>query len=176
MSMTAGVGGGIELGDVSLGALIGVRASVDGLAQELARQRRVEEEYQFGAVEVALRQSAESNSSGSSLVLSLGGPAYGRLWQIRRIVVGGAQWSDTVAGSALVVVSPSLNANPPLPDVVDQAASLPLPALYSMGQILVRNPNRLYVVVVAPTASTVYAVGGAATDMPDRRHMITVPD
>lgn len=174
--MDAGLAGGIELGEVSVGALIGVRASVDGLAKEMERLRRAQDEYQWGAVEVALRGASNSDAAGDSLVIDVGGPAYGRLWQIRRLAIGGALWTSVVAGTALVVISPNRSASPPLSDVADQANSLPLPAFYSTGQLIVRHPNRLSVVILTPTASTTYAVGGAATDLPDRRHAITVPD
>lgn len=176
MTMEAEVGGGIELGEFSLKALAGVQGSFDGVLHELKKIAKYEEAYQFGAVEVALRGSASSDAAGDSVVIDLGGPAYGRLWQLRRLVVGGALWTSTVAGSALVVVSTQRSSTPPLPDIADQAPSLPNVATYSTGQVIVRNPNHLYVVFLSPTASTLYAVGGAATDIPDSRHPITVPD
>ncbi len=176
MTVAAGVSGGIELGEFSLGAVVGLKASMDGLAQRISRLLRYEEAYQFGAVEVALRGAAQSDAAGDSLVIDLGGPAYERLWQVRRVTIGGVSWSSTVAGQALVVVSANRASNPPISDVADQAATLPNVGYYSTGQLIVRHPNHLYIVVLTPTASTNYGVGGAATDLPDSRHPITVPD
>jgi hypothetical protein len=174
--MQAGLDGDLELGEFSLKALAGVQASFDGVLQHLKKIQKNEEAYQFGAVEVALRGSATSDSGSDTLVIDMGGPANQRLWQIRRLTVGGALWTSTVAGSALVVVSTTTSLTPALPDIADQAATLPNVATYSTGQIIVRNPNRLFVVFLTPTASTQYAVGGSATDLPDRRHLITTPD
>jgi hypothetical protein len=94
---------------------------------------------------------------------------------LRRLVVGGSLYSDSVDGTAIVVVSSNHpSSTPPLADVVDQAATLPLPATYSTGQIVIRHPNRLWVVFLSPSESTNYAVGGAVTDMPDKRERIDV--
>jgi len=176
MTMEAEVGGGIELGEFSLKALAGIQGTFDGVLQHLEKIARYEEAYQFGPVEVALRGASQSNANGATLVLDMGGPSYERMWQVRRLVVGGSQWTSTVAGSALVVVSPNQVTTPPLSDIADQASALPLLAFYSTGQLIVRHPNHLFVVILTPTISTNYGVGGAATDLPDKRHRITVPD
>lgn len=176
MTLEAEGGGGVELGAFSLKTLVGIAASLDGIQQQLSRLRRYEEAYQFGAVEIALRGAGQSSSGGATLAIDLGGPSYGRLWQIRRVAIGGALWTSTVAGSALIVVSPNQVTAPPMSDVADQAATLPNVGFYSTGQLIVRHPNHLFVVILTPTVSTVYGVGGAATDLPDSRHPITVPD
>ena len=176
MTIGAEIGGGVELGSTSLGVIAAVGAKFDGLAAQVRKLLAEQDAYEFGAVEVALRGAATSTASGATVVIDLGGPAYGRLWQVRRLVVGGAQWGDTAAGTALVVVAPNASATPPTSDVADFTATIPNSAFYSTGQVIVRNPARLYIVVLTPTASTTYAVGGAATDMPDRRHRIVAPD
>lgn len=176
MTIGAEVSGGIELGELSLGAIMGVGAKFDGLAAQLRKLAAAQDAYQFGAVEIALRGAAQSDAAGDTLAIDLGGPPYMRLWQVRRLTVGGALWTSTVAGQALVVVSPNQVTSPPLSDVADQAGTLPSVAYYSTGQLIVRHPNHLVVVVLTPTVSTTYAVGGAATDLPDSRHPITVPD
>lgn len=176
MSMDALVGGGVELGEFSLKALAGVEAAFDGVMEQLKKVRRNEEAYQFGAVEVVLRGSATSDSAGDSLEIGLGGPAYGRLWQIRRVAVGGVLWSTSVNGSALLVIGSTKNLNPPLTDVSDEVASLPSNSFYSTGQLVVRHPNHLRVVILSPSATTNYAAGGSATDLPDKREKISVTD
>jgi hypothetical protein len=176
VSIEAGAFGGVELGELSLGAIVGVGAKIDGLAAQVKKLLAAQDAYQFGAVEVTLRGAATSAASGATLVLDLGGPSYGRLWQVRRLAIGGAQWGDAVAGTALVVVAANINTAPPVSDVADFSATIPNTATYSTGQVVVRNPDRLYLVVLTPTAGTLYAAGGAATDLPDARHRIVTPD
>lgn len=169
MSLGAGVDAEVDLGPLVFELMGGIKASLDSLTKAIKRTRDIEDAYQFGAVEVMLRSAAVSGSSGS-LILGLGGPPYGRLWEVKRLTVGGALWTSTVAGQAIVVVSPaSGQLTPTLADVADQAGSLPSVAYYSTRQLVVRHPNHLYVVILTPTATTQYAVGGTATNFPDKR-------
>ena len=172
MSLQAEVEGGAEVGGFSLDAIVGLKASLDGLTTELRKRRAIEAAYQGGAVEVPLRQAAVSASTGN-LVMSLGGPSYGRLWEVKHLTVGGALWTSTVAGQALIVVSPASGQTAPaLSDVADEAGTLPNVAYYSTRQLVVRHPNHLYVVILSPTATTQYSVGGQATDFPDKRLLL----
>ena len=172
MSIDAEVGAEVELGGFSLQTLLGMAASLDGIHQSLKKLHNLEEAYQFGAVRVKLANSSTSNAAGNSLEVGLGGPTYGRQWQVRRITIGGSLWTTAVEGSALLVVGPTVSTNPPLTDIADEVASLPSNGFYSTGQLIVRHTDHLRVVILSPTASTVYAVGGVATDMPDKREPI----
>ena len=173
MSLGAEVDAEVDLGPLVLQALVGLGASMDTLNKHLKKLHDLEEAYQFGAVKVQLRNSVTSPASGS-FEIGLGGPAYGRLWQVNSLVIGGVLWTSTVGGNAIVYVGPVKNLTPPLTDVVDQAGSLPSVAQYSTGQIIVRHPSHLRIVVLSPTATTAYAAGGTATDMPDARAPLTV--
>lgn len=176
--MTAEVdaGFGVELGPLSLKALADIELGINSLSQLMRNIRKVEEAYEFGAREVALRGGATADSNGDAFYIGLGGPAYGRIWQVRRLTIGGALWTTSVEGSALVTVAPAATNDPPLTDVADEVASLPSNGFYSTGQLIIRHPNHLRVVILSPTASTSYSVGGAATDMPDKREPITTPN
>ena len=170
MSMGAEVEAEVDLGPLVLESIVGLKASFDTVAKELKKAREVEDAYQRGAVSVPLRQSAVSNAAGSTIVMDMGGPQYGRLWEVRRITVGGALWTSTVAGQGLLIVtSSSGQVTPALYDIADQSPSLPNVALYSSRQLVVRHPNHLFLVILTPTATTQYAAGGEATDLPDRR-------
>jgi hypothetical protein len=174
--MGAEVGGGIELGEFSLGAIAALGASVNSLAKEMDRIKKEQDAYQYGAIEVRLGASSVSAASGN-LVIDLGGPGQFRLWEVKRLTVGGGLWTDTVAGQALVVVSSSNPSGAPaLTDVADQESSLPAVASYGTRQLVVRHPQRLFVVFVTPTATTQYAAGGAATDFPDKPLRIRTDD
>lgn len=160
--------------EIDLGFLfklgVNLNSSLEQMNKRLAHIEALEAAYEErGPVRVALRAAEASDASGAAIVLDLGGPAHGRLWEVRRLVLGGAAWSSTAAGTALIVTgSGTASSAPPLPDVVDEAASLPKVSFYSSGQVVLRNPAHLYIVIDSPTASTTYAAGGEAFDMPDR--------
>ena len=172
MSLDAEVGAGVELGGASLSALFGIAGTLDGIKQQLAKLHNLEESYQFGAIQVELGASASSDAAQDTFEIDLGGPSYGRLWQVRGLIVGGPLWSSTRAGTALVVVNSAQNLTPVLSDVVDSMSSLPAILHYSTSQLIVRHPNHLRIVIASPTASAQYVAGGGATDMPDKRERI----
>lgn len=166
------LGASLSVGEQSVQLLAGIKASMDGMTARLDKVLAAQEDYQrHGPVRISLRRVGTANSSGSAFALDLGGPTYGRLWEVRRLVVGGATWGTTAAGTAQVVVlptSPETTTDPAMTDVVDEAASLPSRAFYSSGQLVVRSPQRLWVVILSPTASQSYAAGGEGFDVPDR--------
>ena len=166
----------LDLGPLVLNALVDLHAGINTLNKHLRNIAKLEQAYEFGAQQVPLRTSSVSPASGS-LVFDLGGPTRGRLWELKRLVVGGAAWTSTVNGTMLIVVSPSAGQlTPALPDIVDQANSLPIVATYGTRQVVVKHPNHLFAIVLTPSASTTYAVGGEATDFPDKLLPITLED
>lgn len=176
------MGAEAEAGDATLGAIVALGASMDKLRRHFERIHKIEEAYQFGIRNVRLGGSVKSNSEGANITMDLGGPTYGRFWEVKRLTVGGATWDATVdddplAGTALIVVSAANpQGDPALPDIADAASSVPSVATYGTRQLLVNHPNHLYVVVLAPSASTQYAAGGAASDFPDKREVIGTTD
>jgi hypothetical protein len=176
MSMGAEVDAEVDLGPLVFELMGGLKASLDTLNKRLRNIARVEEAYEFGATQQPIRGVSNSPASGS-FSFGLGGPTYGRMWEVKRLVVGGVQWGTSVAGQAVFFVSPvGGQATPSLADVVDQAATLPDVAYYSTRQLVLRHPNRLHVLILSPTASTTYVVGGEATDLPDKRTALTSED
>ena len=166
----------LDLGPLVLNALVDLHAGINTLNKHLRNIAKLEQAYEFGAQQVPLRTSSVSGTSGS-LVFDLGGPTRGRLWELKRLVVGGAAWTSAVNGTMLIVVSPSAGQlTPALPDIVDQANSLPIVATYGTRQVVVKHPNHLFAIVLTPSSSTTYAVGGEATDFPDKLLPITLED
>lgn len=174
MTLGAELDAEVDVGPLTLEGMIGLKASLDGIAKTLRNIQKLETAYQFGSVKVQLRNTGTSDSNGDAFEIGLGGPSYGRLWQVNSLVVGGPLWTTSAQGSAIVVVSSAKSITPPLPDIVDQAGFLPAVAQYSTGQIIVRHPAHLRIVILGPSENTLYAAGGAATDMPDRREPIEV--
>jgi hypothetical protein len=167
----AGLGAHFELGPVSLAAMAGLTSATQQLAKAQSDWIEQEKEYQrLGPVFVQMLASGTVDASSDPLILDLGGPASGRVYEVRQLVVGGLLWSTTVAGVGLVLVQP----NSPPPNVVpglggaeDCASSLPSVAFYSSGQFRVMHPNHIYVVIIGGTASTTYQVAGDAFDVPN---------
>ena len=169
-----GVGVGLDIGQVQLGALVEIKTSLDTMGSELKKLVAAEYAYEHnGPTFHPIRNGGVSNSAGSNFAFGLEGPAYGRRWEIRNLVIGGLYFSSTVAGTALAlrtsIASVGLNlAQINLADVVDQAESLPDVAFYGSGQFVLRAPDKLVIVVIGPTASTPYVVGGSYIDVPDQ--------
>lgn len=160
----------LSIGEASVELLASIDAKLDAHTKLLERVLQDQREYQRrGPVYVPIGGAGTSTSSGSTLAIDLGGPAALRRWELRQIIIGGVLFSSSVAGSAELVQSPSLAGvnEPALANVEDQAAALPKIAFYSSGQVLVRHPNHLFVVILSPSVSTTYTVGGEALDVPD---------
>ena len=127
----------------------------------------LEREYQRnGPVPVQLRGNVTAPASGSAF-MDLGGPANGRLWIVRRLIVQGLTWNTTAAGSCNVHVT-SLNnlAVPGGQDIVDNSTALPNKSFYSGWQVVLVNPQRLMVEIVGGTSAQIYGASGMAQDMP----------
>jgi len=158
----------VRIGPALLQGMIGLRGSIDSMAKEIEKQRSIEADYErLGPVSVKLRGSEAADSGGDTLLIDIGGPARGRRWEVRSLIVGGPLWTSVVAGSALIVVSGARSATPALPDITDVMAALPAKALYSGGQLVIRWPEHLHIVMLTPTASGLYSAGGFALDLPD---------
>jgi hypothetical protein len=167
----AGLGAHFELGPVSLAAMAGLTSATQQLAKAQSDWIEQEKEYQrLGPVFVQMLASGTVDASSDPLVMDLGGPAPGRCYEVRQLVIGGVLWSTTVAGTGQILVqpnSPPPNVVPPLGTVQDVASSLPHVAFYSSAQFRVQHPNHIFVVVVGGTASTTYQVTGDAFDVPN---------
>jgi len=179
----AEVEAGFSIGDFFLGAKVDLEAKLDTVIEHLksieARERRYQEE---GPTFVNL-VGAVSLGSGSPppTSIDLGGPTYGRVWEVRQLIVGGITWATTVAGTAQFVIAASppggtSAAAIPVNSLQDVAGSLPSVAFYSAGQFRVIHPNHVYVVIVGGTASTVYTVGGDALDLPAHGLQAVTPE
>lgn len=168
----AGARAEVDLGGAHLSALVDLKASIDKLHGHFRDLLELEALYQQqGPVFVNLQGSGTVDASADPLYIDLGGPAYGRAWEVRQLVIGGATWATTVSGNAVVFVqgaSLSTSTGVGLSSVQDHATSLPSVAFYSAGQFRVRNPNHIYVAIIGGSASTGYQIAGDAFDLPDR--------
>jgi len=172
MTLAAGVGADLELGPLTLDALAGLRASVDTLQTTLRKIRDMEEMYAQGGIDIELGGVASTASSVVDIVIGLGeNPAVGRMWELRSLAVSPTNPETTVTGTAYLLRSPTvplLNGGPPMGgQLLDIATSIPAVAFYSQRQVVVHNPNKLFVVITGGSASTQYVVRGTVIDVPD---------
>lgn len=170
--MTLALDANLSVGERSLGALLAIQAGLEKSNKDIfERLARLEELYQQQGPVYAYQQgTASSDTNGDAFEIGLGGPTPLRKWEVRSIVVGGLTWATTVAGTALVVVGPSRIISPnnlSTTMVRDYASKLPLPAFYSSGQLVVRWPDHLRLLILTPTASTQYVAAAMVAESPD---------
>ena len=145
---------------------------------ELEQRRQAERSYSQRAVTLAPITVGRVSPASGNLYLELGGPPVGRVWELRRLTVGGPTWETTVAGSLDLLVMPSQpaydgqSAAASLAMLIDHASVLPAVAFYSAGQVLLRPGERLYAVVYSPSVSTYYAASGTCLSYPDTTYPI----
>lgn len=167
----AEVGTSLQLGDLLLGAKVDILAKLNDIHSRLKSIEELEARYeQEGPVQVNLQGNA-STAAGTvvPIFIDLGGPTFGRVWEVRQLAIGGLTWATTAGGTAQIqVASVVQNAAAPVGTLQDVAGSLPEIAFYSAGQFRVVYPNHIFVVIVGGTAATQYTAGGDALDLPDR--------
>ena len=93
----------------------------------------------------------------ASFVLDFGTPAQGTFWEVRKVVVGGLEFTTATAGTAGLYVSGTATVDGAgLNNAEDYAASLPSPTYYSSGQMYVRANEHLFLVIFGGTAGQQY--------------------
>lgn len=112
-----------------------------------------------GPSDVRIQQSGTSAGSGD-LCLVIPGPDTGYYWHVRRLVIGGAAYSSTVAGTGEVYVTAINNAAyvniRDTADLADQLATLPNKNFYGQHEFVVQAGENVVIVIHTPTASTLY--------------------
>lgn len=143
--------------------------SVKRLAEQQERANQLVQ--QAGLLQPSSRTETAADVCGSTgtLVLDLGGPAQGRLWDVRRIVVGGATRLTAAAGTADVFVSAAGKLQQPgsLLDWADEAATMPLMATYGAAELALRYPEHLFIVINGGTSTQQYLAAARVVDHMD---------
>lgn len=94
----------------------------------------------------------------AAFTMKVGSPQPGRVYSLRRLVVGSTNVTTTAAGSCYVFVSGSDPAQTAygLNEMVDLSVALPNVAFYGPSEILIRHPDAVWVAVVGGTAGQQY--------------------
>lgn len=147
-----GSGSGLDLSFfASLGVSLGHLA--DAMTRDQDRKDRLS-----AALVPQDHQTNRSGTVGASgkLLLDLGSVPVGRVWQVRRIVVGGVTATATPTGSAFVIAqgSPPDLSNLPTSNVVDSFPSFSNGAhgsTYGTHNLFLVAPEHLFVAIVGAT-------------------------
>lgn len=104
----------------------------------------------------------------ATFAMDLGGPNEGRWWQVRSIVIGGSDITQTPTGVGWVVVMNSApSANPPLFATRDWTkAALPQVAFYGSHELIVEPQEELWVVITGGTAGVQYTANAMVEAFP----------
>lgn len=180
--LSAGAGAHLDLGPVSLSALVDLQTSVNTLAKAFSDWKQQEADYQYGAVDITLTGAGSTNAAGDDLVFSVEGPPEGYMWEIRSLSVGdnipGTACTGTAyffKGASRPIGSPVATGGSQLTTInwVDwtgaNGGTMPAVAFYSARQIVLHAPDRLWVCIVGGNASNQFVVNGSAIETPDRR-------
>ena len=103
--------------------------------------------------------------TGTPLVLELGGPDKGHMWEVSQIAIGGTEINVTAAGSAGAYISalPTL-AGAGLTNLADVWASLPNVVNYGTAQQTVNDAESLFVIVFGGTNAQTYVASAQMRD------------
>jgi len=163
-------GGTAEHGDgaggpgLSVFAEIGVTLGTlaDGLAADRHRRDSMhppgnEQLFQSGTVE----------TEPGNLILDLGSVPLGRVWQVRRLVVGGTTVTTTATGSAYAFAQGAPPTDLALTDCVDIFLTLPQGNTYGTHQLFLLPSEHLWVAFVGATDEQQYAASARIEDWDD---------
>lgn len=101
--------------------------------------------------------SATYSGTGTTLFLDLGSVPEGRVWQVRRLVIGGAAATDTPAGKALAFAQGAEPAALTTSNLVDSFTSFSAGAqgsTYGTHQLFLVAPQHLWVAIVTGATGT----------------------
>ena len=93
----------------------------------------------------------------TTVTLDLGAVPQGRVWQVRRMIVGGTTVTTTAAGSAYLFARGAPPADLALSDCVDIFSTLPQGNTYGTHQLYLLPGEHLWVVFTGATAAQQYA-------------------
>ena len=102
-------------------------------------------------------QASGTFVTGSPLILNLGGPDMGYVWEVQNVVVGGSDYNTTAAGTAGLYVGPTaISASNGLTALIDMALTLPNVGFYGTRQVFINDQQNLYLVINGGTNAQQY--------------------
>jgi hypothetical protein len=150
-------GGGIGVDFwLQLGATLGTLA-------EAAQAERDHRESQLPPSNEVVFAAGTFPASGN-LILDLGSVPLGRVWQVRRIIVGGVSVLTAAAGQAFVFAQGAAPVDLNITNCVDIFLTLPRGDTYGTHQLFLVATEHLFVVVNGGTPGQQYAAASRIED------------
>jgi hypothetical protein len=175
--LEAGAGAHLELGPVSLGAILNLQAGIESIAKTFSDWKQQEADYEIGATDQSVAQNGIVNAAGF-LVVDLGGPNQEFYWEVRQLVVSNIVPTTSVTGTAYAYTTPvqPAAAAPLAPGITDIFASVPLAHFYGARQFVLHAPEHLFVVFAGAANGATLGAFATVTQTRDRRRVSIVTD
>lgn len=157
--MTTDMSKGLEVDLGPLHLAIGtLTSSVDELRKRLETLQ----------VDLAIAGQATCPTPTATFSIDMGHPPSGKWWQVRNLIVGGSNITQTPSGTAYVVTMGSdPGPNPPLFACRDfTAGTFPQKAFYSTHELVLEEQEHLWITILNGTAGTNYAAAGMVEVFP----------
>jgi hypothetical protein len=151
-----------ENGGVGVDFFVTLGATLGTIADHLQSDREDRESKIPPSNEVIF--GAGTFPSSGNLVLDLGSVPLGRVWQVRRLIVGGTAVTTAAAGAAYAFAQGSPPADLNLTNCVDIFTTLPRGNTYGTHQLFLVATEHLFVVVVGGTAGQQYQASARVED------------
>lgn len=148
--------GQIHPSDVIMGALKGIHAGIDHLANSEKIKQAKRDRLAASVSNYSYGQTGKY-ASGSNLVLDLGAPALGTWWQIRRVVIGAPTITSSRTGTAYLYISGNPPADAGISNVADFYSALPSFKTYGTHQQVATGTEHVWVVIVGGTNAALYS-------------------
>lgn len=152
-------------GGPSLDLFLSVGASIGSLADEMRADRDRRNAMSPPSNEQLFKAGVAA--TGKNLILDLGSVPLGRVWQIRRLIVGGVDVTTTAAGAAYAFKQGAPPSDLNLTNCVGIYATVPAIEKFGTHQLFLLANAHLYVVVVGGTNLQQYAAAADVEDWED---------
>lgn len=149
-------------GGIGVDFFLQLGATLGSLAESMQAERDHREENKPPSNEVVF--AAGVFPATGNLILDLGSVPLGRVWQVRRLIVGGVTVTTAAAGQAYAFAQGAAPSDLNLTNCVDIFATLPRGNTYGTHQLFLVATEHLFVVVTGGTAGQQYAAASRIED------------
>lgn len=165
-------GGGDAGGGLGLDFFISLGASLGTLADTAAADRAERQARSVAPGNNPLFASGVAPASGN-VVLDLGSVPQGRVWQIRRLIVGGATVIATADGAAYAFGQGAPPADLALTNCMDIFLTLPQGNTYGTHQLFLTRGEHFWVVFTGATMGQQYSASARVEDWDESTYFST---
>lgn len=149
-------------GGIGVDFFLQLGATLGSLAENAQAERHHRESRLPPSNEVVF--AAAPFPASGNLILDLGSVPLGRVWQVRRLIVGGIAVTTTAAGQAYVFAQGAAPTDLNLTNCVDIFLTLPRGNTYGTHQLFMVATEHLFVVVTGGTPGQQYAAASRVED------------